>query len=671
MKSKILIASFLAAFSGATAADQVGSQPLPVLNGITVTTVAIYDPDALTYNYTYTITNPSANTGKIWDVEFDMKGPPTLFSRATAVPLTMPYGRIGDIDFTTVFNTLPTEEMPHGDQVEPFGERLPEGWRGDISADGYGSFYSTNGTPMILPGQTMGGFTVFSPGLPNIKDMELVPDWVLSDDDHEPAATEEDQAHAALKAATAHVFVLGPSPYLALEENQWNAYRDDINKAIQLGWITDSSFANSVVTKLAAARANFDANGASFVVAQLQDLQQFIHNSTPSQRNDVGYALLQLNIDAMVNGLPPPDTSNPDPQFSPQLSLVLNSPSTLPVGANASFTAHVIDLAHNNTPISGFDVTVSAEGVNENEWEGVTDDQGNFTVTYAGGGVGTDSIVLRLNSEQSADSLNIQWQGGPDLVVSAFIPPYIRWSGSGTIHLTEITKNDGSTAAAASVTSYYVSTSTPFDWNTAEFVGERNVGALAAGQQDSNGGIDLSLPADLGPGTYTMIACADNHQTVVELDEANNCITNQVVAPLDRDGSAPPNPDCTKAAPSVLLLWPPNHKMASITIQGVTDPTNLPLTFTVMGIQQDEPVNARGDGNTAPDGAGIGTPVAQVRSERSGTAPGGRLYFIAFKASNSQGGTCTGGVSVGVPHDQGGHNMPVDNGQRYDSTASQ
>jgi len=107
--------------------------------------------------------------------------------------------------------------------------------------------------------------------------------------------------------------------------------------------------------------------------------------------------------------------------------------------------------------------------------------------------------------------------------------------------------------------------------------------------------------------------------------------------------------------------------MVTETIVGVTDPDNLPITITVTGIQQDEPVQVVGSGNTQPDGSGVGTSIASVRAERSG--PGsGRIYFISFSATNTQGAQCTGTVQGFVPHDQGQGFTPVDTGQRYDST---
>ena len=78
-------------------------------------------------------------------------------------------------------------------------------------------------------------------------------------------------------------------------------------------------------------------------------------------------------------------------------------------------------------------------------------------------------------------------------------------------------------------------------------------------------------------------------------------------------------------------------------------------------------MNGLGDGDTSPDGFGVGTPQAQVRAERSGTG-NGRAYAITFKADDNKGGTCNATVSVGVPHDQGKGSVPIDDGQNFDST---
>ncbi len=123
---------------------------------------------------------------------------------------------------------------------------------------------------------------------------------------------------------------------------------------------------------------------------------------------------------------------------------------------------------------------------------------------------------------------------------------------------------------------------------------------------------------------------------------------------------------------SIDLIWPPNHKMVDVEILGVSGP----LTITITGITQDEPVNDTGDGNFEPDGIVVGTSTVQVRAERQGGkgkgkgggSGNGRVYEISFIESDGQGATCPGSVTVCVPHDQGKKGGTcVDDGQLYNS----
>jgi hypothetical protein len=139
--------------------------------------------------------------------------------------------------------------------------------------------------------------------------------------------------------------------------------------------------------------------------------------------------------------------------------------------------------------------------------------------------------------------------------------------------------------------------------------------------------------------------------------------SNALVTETGGGGSGPV---CNGAA-SNGVIWPPDHSMVAETIVGVTgDPSLLPPTITITGIEQDEPVLTHGSGNTQPDGV-IQEQTAYVRAERAG--PGtGRLYFISYSAMDQTGSTCTGTVEVQVPHDQGQGFTPTDTGLRYDST---
>jgi hypothetical protein len=126
-------------------------------------------------------------------------------------------------------------------------------------------------------------------------------------------------------------------------------------------------------------------------------------------------------------------------------------------------------------------------------------------------------------------------------------------------------------------------------------------------------------------------------------------------------------PDCSNAIASSSTLWPVNHKLTDISINGVTDPDGDPLTIAVQCILQDEELNATGDGNFIYDAGGIDTATPSVRSERSGNN-NGRVYHIDFIATDSKGGRCGGEVTVSVPHSK---NKPaIDDGRLYKSVPS-
>lgn len=125
--------------------------------------------------------------------------------------------------------------------------------------------------------------------------------------------------------------------------------------------------------------------------------------------------------------------------------------------------------------------------------------------------------------------------------------------------------------------------------------------------------------------------------------------------------------ECTKAAPTVTALWPPNHKFVAVGIEGIVDEGGLPFTTTITSIQQDEPLDIDGSGHTEIDGVGVGSSVVNLRAERSGGGSG-RLYFINFMATDTSQATCSGSVTVMVPHDP--NHPAIDTDLRYNSNGS-
>jgi hypothetical protein len=131
-------------------------------------------------------------------------------------------------------------------------------------------------------------------------------------------------------------------------------------------------------------------------------------------------------------------------------------------------------------------------------------------------------------------------------------------------------------------------------------------------------------------------------------------------------------PEVKDAYPSIEYLWSPNHQFVDITIEGVWDLDNDPITITILSISSDEPTaTAKGAGGSkhSPDAYGIGTSIASLRAERSAHG-NGRVYLITFMASDGRGGESIGSVKVFVPLNQGKNGkICIDDGQNYDATA--
>jgi hypothetical protein len=70
----------------------------------------------------------------------------------------------------------------------------------------------------------------------------------------------------------------------------------------------------------------------------------------------------------------------------------------------------------------------------------------------------------------------------------------------------------------------------------------------------------------------------------------------------------------------------------------------------IVSVSSNEPVNGRGDGNTAPDWQITGDLTVKLRAERSGRG-NDRIYTITVEASDGVNPPTQGTVQVKVPHD--------------------
>lgn len=114
-------------------------------------------------------------------------------------------------------------------------------------------------------------------------------------------------------------------------------------------------------------------------------------------------------------------------------------------------------------------------------------------------------------------------------------------------------------------------------------------------------------------------------------------------------------PDLTVSL-SPEILWPPNHKLVTVTATVVaTDTCDASPTVRLVSITSNEPDNGNGDGDTENDiqGAAFGTAdlVFQLRAERRGGGDG-RIYTVTYEVEDASGNTSTAQALARVPHNQ-------------------
>ena len=198
--------------------------------------------------------------------------------------------------------------------------------------------------------------------------------------------------------------------------------------------------------------------------------------------------------------------------------------------------------------------------------------------------------------------------------------------------------------------------------------------ALHATFTDPGANDSQTCSVDWGDGSVTTGAVSGNACDASHSYSGGGSPTIKVTVTDDDGGTGTASvkiklnqpPDCTHATASPSVLWPPDHDWVLITVSGVTDPNGNPVDLDITGVTQDEPINGRGDGDTDQDARWAWKDwQVWVRAERSDYG-NGRVYRIAFKANDGHGGSCTGVVKVGVPHDR--HGTAVDNPSvSYDS----
>jgi hypothetical protein len=147
-------------------------------------------------------------------------------------------------------------------------------------------------------------------------------------------------------------------------------------------------------------------------------------------------------------------------------------------------------------------------------------------------------------------------------------------------------------------------------------------------------GQPLSAPFPLGATTITWTATDSGSHSA----SATQTITVTSPPLVIGGGTASPS-----------SLWPPNHKMVSITVGYSISGGCGGTACTITSVTSNEPVNGAGDGNTSTDWQIVDAHHVNLRAERSGTGTG-RVYTITITCTDGGGHTSTKAVLVTVAH---------------------
>jgi hypothetical protein len=269
--------------------QDTGRMPVPVFTEAGVQAGITYDSTTGLYTYNYAITNPTTNTGEIWDIDIDIRQP-RGGKVLTSEGLMIPHGFI-----TETFD----EDLAgfKGDFVPmvPVGIRVPSGWGGDLGARGVASF-SSGDAPNILPGETKGGFELISRGLPTIRDIEIEPWWIFME---EGSASEEGakiarEIEESLKVKKKTIGPTAPPSALSfmvfLESIE--VYLDE---SVDQGWLLDSALANALQAKLEDTRSFIKADDPTKAKVTLGEFMDLIENAEASKLTSEGRGLLFYN----------------------------------------------------------------------------------------------------------------------------------------------------------------------------------------------------------------------------------------------------------------------------------------------------------------------------------------------------------------------------------------
>jgi subtilisin family serine protease len=131
------------------------------------------------------------------------------------------------------------------------------------------------------------------------------------------------------------------------------------------------------------------------------------------------------------------------------------------------------------------------------------------------------NLVIETNESNNCAAAT-RMQVGPDLTESGVSVSATLVAPGGTLTVMDTAMNKGGGSAGASSTQFYLAPFTTKSAGARLLAGNRAAGPLSSGV-NSPGTTIITVPPDMGLGTFYLLACADDTNVVSETNENNNC----------------------------------------------------------------------------------------------------------------------------------------------------
>jgi subtilisin family serine protease/subtilase family serine protease len=259
------------------------------------------------------------------------------------------------------------------------------------------------------------------------------------------------------------------------------------------------------------------APGSYYVIAR-GDWNGAVPETTETN-NDRSGAVVRIGGDLVVTAVTAPAVAMANGAIS--VTDTTKNQGTGPVPQSATGFYLSVDLAYGASDVLLGSRAVGPLGVSQTSttstqlWIPAGTLPGTYYVVAVADWNGLVPETAENNNGRVSGSVRI----GPDVIVAAVTAPFSAAAGA-TITAGNTTTNQGGDTIAGTVTSFYLSTNLTLDAGDL-LLASRPVPSLAPGASDA-ASVALVIPGSTAPGTYYIIARADDDDAIVESLENNN-----------------------------------------------------------------------------------------------------------------------------------------------------